>query len=548
MSRNILDSDSASEAEEENNDGLKINEQYAKVFNQYREKEEFQRLKAKYGEEVANEKLNFDSDSSESSETEDEEAEQWTEEHEKDFFKTLANLKGKNDKIYDGKTSFFQKPLEPKIPKNKDDKPMTLVDLERKVMTEKEGQFEEMDDEVLAKKSESKTYVQELEEIKSNLKSTLDSGSESDSESELLSKKTKTKQELLHEENEYKKWLSGQKEHLKDSQTENELKNLRDFWSDQNLDDSEKFLRDYILNKKYLEHENEDFDDAEDFSEDEKTLEEQAEFEHKFNFRFEEPDQDFIKRYPRTIQDSMRRKDDSRKAKREAAKDRKEKEKDKKREELKQLKAFKRKEILDKIEKLRKITGNEELAFKDEDLEEDFDPDKYDERMAAVFDHYDNAPVNPEDEEKPVFSDLDSDLEPENWDEYGDENKDFEAEEENADLDDNEADTEDNKAQTQNELIEASKGRKKSKRKKSKFAEALEKEKPEFDPNDKGFEEYLDEYYQLDYEDIIGDLPCRFKYRKVPANDLGLSTEEILNAPDRELNAWASLKKTCQFR
>ena len=95
--------------------------------------------------------------------------------------------------------------------------------------------------------------------------------------------------------------------------------------------------------------------------------------------------------------------------------DRKLKEKEKKREELKQLKAFKRKEILDKIEKLRKITGNEELAFKDEDLEEDFDPEKYDERMKEVFDQYDSAPVNPEDEEKPVFSDLDSDLEIENW-------------------------------------------------------------------------------------------------------------------------------------
>ena len=55
------------------------------------------------------------------------------------------------------------------------------------------------------------------------------------------------------------------------------------------------------------------------------------------------------------------------------------------REELMQLKAMKRKEILEKIQKLRKITGNDELAFKDEDLEDDFDPDKHDERMNQIF-------------------------------------------------------------------------------------------------------------------------------------------------------------------
>ena len=49
-----------------------------------------------------------------------------------------------------------------------------------------------------------------------------------------------------------------------------------------------------------------------------------------------------------------------------------------------------------------------------------------------------------------------------------------------------------------------------------------------YEGSDHPFGDYLDEYFKLDCEDIIGgDIKCRFRYRKTVPNDYGLTVEEV---------------------
>lgn len=62
-------------------------------------------------------------------------------------------------------------------------------------------------------------------------------------------------------------------------------------------------------------------------------------------------------------------------------------------------------------------------------------------------------------------------------------------------------------------------------------------------------EQYISEVLsRMDYEDKIGDTTFRFKYRNVVPCNYGLTVDEVLNAPDRELNSWVSVKKMSQYR
>ncbi|XP_064476760.1 protein KRI1 homolog [Ornithodoros turicata] len=528
---------------------LKLNEDYAKKYNQWREKEELQKLKDKYGEDAI-------LSSSSSEESEDEDAEELTSEVEKKFLETLNALKSKDPKIYSKDMVFFKDTPEAvaeatKKKREKEDKPMYIKDYERKIIVEKEGVLSDEDDDKAGRNYGTYATAAEEEQLKQSFKAALNSsGQENDDDDDnLLTTRQKSKREQEEKEEEYVRWLKGEVQRVGKDDDAQKLGYLHDYWNSGQLEQSEMFLRDFILNKRYLEKsEKAPALDEDDLSEDEATLEQQDNFEHKYNYRFEEPDQEFIKKYPRTLQDSMRRKNESRKVKRQEIRERKLKEKQQKREEINRLKALKRKEIKDKIEKLKEITGNDQLGFGDADIEADFNPEEYDRRMNDIF----NSEYYSQEceEDKPEDPD-DEDLQFEDWD-------DWEVEDEKEGSGSQEGGKASAKRPvTLNEAARRVGGdnyddqglqRHGKKWKKSHFAQTVLKRKPLFDPAEKSFEEYFDEYYKLDFEDIVGGMPTRFHYRKVTPNDFGLSVEEILSANDKELNRWCSVKRACQYR
>lgn len=412
------------------------------------------------------------------------------------------------------------------------------------------------------RRAQSPTYNEEQKMIKNEILGKIGGITDSEDDEEddedgiggLFSKREKTKKEQVkklsrtlqlklvlllikihtfqeEDDKEQEKWLGEHSEFRE--------KSINEIWANKKLTKDEKFLRDYILSNGYADKDDEEIptydeivgDNDEDFEE------KQLEFEHKYNFRFEDPDQEFIKRYPRTVENSVRKVDSRRKEKRVERRERKEGEKKEKFKEIEMLKEFKRNEIEEKLAQLKAVTGTEELNVDEIDLDGDFDPDEYDKKMQAMFDNEYYA-IDEGDEKPEAPSDIE-DLQVENYDEIekDDENADYHARPTHCEDDDFNMDcdydpvaaAERQKKSFQDEMIEGTHSNKRRKgKRKSKFMEMLETKRPPFNPDEaKSFNEYLDEYYKLDCEDIIGDVKCRFKYVETTPCDYGLSIEEV---------------------
>ncbi|KAJ3373938.1 hypothetical protein HDU91_002536 [Kappamyces sp. JEL0680] len=258
------------------------------------------------------------------------------------------------------------------------------------------------------------------------------------------------------------------------------------------------FLMQFVLNRGWVDPEKDKIPTYQEITMHDNTDDEDEErmddFEAKYNFRFEE-----------------KRKDNTRTLKRQSEKEKKEAQKLKKQQELMRLKNLKKEELSLKLKKIQEMAGGSLIGLDNLDFEKEFDPNDYDQQMTKET----KGSGKPK---KPTWDeDIDiSDIVP---------NTNLESVSKKLELKSGEHIYENN-FEDQHQ-IDAS-------RSKTELQTDLDK--------------YLEEYYQLDYEDLIGDIPVRFKYRNVDPESYSLKTEEILLADDTDLNNVVSLKKLAPFR
>lgn len=334
------------------------------------------------------------------------------------------------------------------------------------------------------------------------------------------------------------------------------------FGKDDELDENAIFLKEYFSNKMWIDREKDRKAIGEELdvvSEDEEAIEDQEDYERGYNFRFEENAGDRVLGHARVVDGSVRKRRNARKVQRQSKGERMAIAEAERKELLKHLKNLKKKEYMEKLNKVREIGGlgeNDKFLFDMDDFDEEFDLEKHDRKMKKVFneDYYGVNDIDPDfgsdgDEEddgleKPNFDEEDELLGlPKDWDvcKYG---KGVHAAREvakekalnsNVDIEggqEEEEEEEDEEGEEAEEPENAEDNRKR-KRKLSlgdKMALVYKKELEE-------------ELYKLDYEDTIEDLKTRFKYQKVGATRYGLTPEELLLMDDKELNQYVSLKK-----
>jgi protein KRI1 len=494
------------------------------------------------------------------------------------LWKTLNALRSKDDSIYDKDKKFFEN--EDKSDSDNDEKngkatkkqkPKRYKDLVREEILEKmaaeDGGSGMSDGEdgkhVKATQIEEKmnklAYDEEQKALRAEFMndSDGDSGKEgSDDDDDWLVKKKGV--EIVDEE--FEKKRKEEIEALSNAADDNKL-NLSDPKGE--IKDGDKFLLDFVTNKRWVDHDDMVSDDDEgpakpriigdDGNDSDASLQDlnrMDDFESKYNFRFEEATANSgaglsVVGYSRAaLSDTIRRKDDNRKLKREQRKERKAAERKAKEEKLKRLKNAKKEELEERISQIKGVLGgkgaseddpkdqgpeiDEEMVAKL--MEGDFDPDKFEDLMSKM---YSDDFYQKEESEWKTDSDVKASLK-EAAEEEGSGlviNEDAEGH-----LYDNEGEEMVDDGEYDEDYEEAED---------YKMEEGTHEKESKLDKKLKA--RMLDELYKLDYEDIIGDMPTRFKYKKVEKNRYGLTSEEILFSRDTSLKQFVSLNRMAPY-
>ena len=580
---------------------LRINEAFARRFEHNERRKEAHRLKEKVGKEYllkgttttrrknkdGDEECDDDDDDDDDDDTSSSSSDEGeiTETKERQFVDVLTKLKTKDPSVYDPNAKMYESSSssdessasesdsrkKKKKKKNKMKK-MTLREVQARDLLEGGANaYESDDDDGLGKRNKDAgpSYVEEQEALKNAFKSAAgknnsDDGSGSDEDDKddiggLVVKKRAEKFENAAEDN-------------NDKIEDENKKKLAEA-----LKDEDEFLKDYIVNRKWTDvNADRTNGDSSESSSSEEDLERQEQFEHEYNFRFEEPGGTSIRSHARHIDGTLRREDTRRRDKRQGVKKRKQTERQKLMEEVKRLKNLKREEIRKKVDLISKIGGiSGTEAAKIADLTSEFDPEAHDRAMRELYESKENDEEYQELEDedgnpiKPEFDDDDVEDElkvlmkaPEDMN--AKQNERFEkirknmakvdaklqAEKDLLDGDDDEDEDED-----EDEAAEAEEDReadedqdddddngKEDKQQENVYSKrALKRWKKEL-------QQKMDEFYSLDYEDFVDGLPTRFQYKEVAPSNYGLTTREILTLDDKDLNQIVSLKKLAPYR
>ncbi|KAG9232531.1 KRI1-like family C-terminal-domain-containing protein [Amylocarpus encephaloides] len=553
--QSLLEDTDASSSDDDSVGGVqlepefRVNRDFANRYEHNKKREELQKLEEKYNKpakpangKLYGDKYDEDSESSDDGEDEDDEGFLATEDLDAQISATLQAIRAKDPRVYDEKVTFY-KPIEEEAEKDtaeaKKEKPMRLHDYHRENLLR---EYTREDEEA----STPRTFVQEQEELKNSIVKEIhaagdDSSSDEDEDGGFLIPKSKPKAQPQNESSASAIHPSRAKKVAVDVNTAEK--------------DPETFLSNFMQARAWVPTDGARFQPLE--SDDDEELERAEEWETAYNLRFENPSgtNETLKSYARdAIAAKTVRKEEpnSRKKQRDMQKAKKDAEKAERDVERTRLRQLKIGEMEAKLQIIKKAAGLHGKALKEDEwtkfLDEGWDDATWEAEMSKRFgeDYYAEQDGN-SDSDAEAGGDKKKKVHKPQWDDdidIKDLVPDFVEEEEAQEKP--AFSLSDSEGQDGEDIVSDADPKKKGNTSRDRANEKATKKKAARLERKK-IEDLVDN--QLDISlPLNSKAPSMFRYRETSPISFGLTTRDILMAPDISLNQFAGLKKMAAFR